>query len=428
MYETTHYKTSTARLKPRKQKVFAMRLSTAKSKLSPLFFQTCLSQTGFIMKRSLAIMGALGLMAWSANVATGANIFFNGNLDQIGQPNQDQVEATPLGWTTIAVKSTDGSYNDGGASKDFCNVVEPGGQGFFFKPFQGQVGPIPNLLNVYLYQENAATSNSLYTLSGYAAGEANFCAFFNTNVPAPKALFVIEFLDGGGAILASNAFDLVANGLPNTGAGLPMLGFHPTTPQAVAPFGTATVRAGAWLLNAYTTTGQQGFFVDGLDLELISPPGSPVITNQPQASTVSPGATAHFTVGVSNTAGVVYQWLLGNTTLSDGGNISGATTASLTVASVSTSDVGHYRVLVSNPSGSVYSVDAPLAIQVLNFFPAVTLNGRIKDTYRVDYATDIAPTTWVPLATNKLTTSPYYFFDTTSPVPSHRFYRSVFLF
>src|SRR5262249_3125545 len=155
----------------------------------------------------------------------------------------------------------------------------------------------------------------------------------------------------------------------------------------------------------------------------ISPPGSPVITNQPQASTVSPGATAHFTVGVSNTAGVTYQWLRGTMTLTDGGNISGANTASLTVTDVSTSDVGHYRVLVANPSGSVFSTDAPLAIQVLNFFPSVVLNGRIGDTYRVDYATDIAPTTWIPLATNKLTKSPFYFFDTTSPVPSHRFYR-----
>jgi len=118
----------------------------------------------------------------------------------------------------------------------------------------------------------------------------------------------------------------------------------------------------------------------------------------------------------------------GNTTLVNGGNISGATSASLTVANVSSSDVGHYRVLVANAAGSVYSADAPLAIQVLNFFPAVTLNGRLGDTYRVDYATDIAPTTWIPLSTNKLTASPQYIFDTTSPVPSHRFYRSVFLF
>jgi len=400
-----------------------MRVSTAKDNLSLLIQPQNSLSAGFI-KRCLTA-GAASLIAWSVNVANGANVLFNGTLDQTGV--QDQTLATPLGWTTEAIKFTDGNYVDGGSSEDFCNVVDAGGKGFFFKPFAGQVGPPPNTINVLLYQDNAATSNSIYTLSGYAAGEANFCAFFNTNVPAPKVLFVIEFLNGSGSILTSNAFDLVANGLPNTGASA-MAGFHPTTPQAVAPFGTATVRAGAWMLNAYGTTGSQGYFVDGFDLELISPPGSPVITNQPQAATVSPGATAHFTVGVSNTAGVIYQWLLGNTTLTDGGNITGANTASLTVANISNSDVGHYRVLVANPSGSVYSVDAPLAIQVLNFFPAVTLNGRLKDTYRVDYATAIAPTTWIPLATNKLTASPQYIFDTTSPVPSQRFYRSVFLF
>jgi len=329
----------------------------------------------------------------------------------------------------VANKSIDGGFSDGGSSETFCNVVDPGGYGFFFKPFQGSATPLENLLDVYLYQESPATSNSIYTLSGYAAGEANFCAFFNTNTPAPKTLFVIEFLDSSSAIIASNAYDLVANGLPNTGPSA-MASFHPTTPQFTAPVGTATVRAGAWLLNGYNANvNPQNFFVDGLDLELITPPGSPVITNQPLAATVSPGGTAHFTVGVSNTAGVTYQWVRGATTLSDGGNISGATTATLTVANVSGSDVAHYRVLVANSSGSVYSSAAPLAIQVLNIFPTVTLSGKLGDTYRVDYTTSLTPpVTWTPLATNKLTVSPQYFLDSTSPGPNQRFYRSVFLF
>src|SRR5262245_21517142 len=156
-----------------------MRVSTAKAILSPLIeLQNRVPAAGFI-KRCLAVAATLGLLACSANVASGANVLFNGTLDQIGV--QDQANATPLGWTTVAIKSTDGGFNDGGDSEPWCNVVDPGGYGFFFKPFQGAVGPIPNLLNVYLYQESPATSNSIYTLSGYSAGEPNFCAFFNTN-------------------------------------------------------------------------------------------------------------------------------------------------------------------------------------------------------------------------------------------------------
>jgi hypothetical protein len=404
-----------------------MRLPTAKTGLSPSIQPRNRVFGGTYGKQLLSLAAAFSLVTWAAHEANGVNVLFNGTLDQIGV--QDQANATPLGWSTVATKSISGGFNDGGDSEPWCNVVDAGGYGFFFKPFQGTVTPIPDLLDVFLYQDNAATSNSLFTLSGYAAGEANFCAFFNTNSPAPKALFVIEFLDNSSTIIASNAYDLVAAGMPNGGPSA-MSSFHYTTPQVTAPFGTAKVRAGAWLLNAYNPNANpQSFFVDGFDLELISPPGSPVITNQPVAATVAPGGTAHFNVGVSNTAGVTYQWQLNGTSLTDGGNISGANAATLNVANASTSDVGHYRVLVANSSGSVYSSDAPLALQVLNFFPAVTLNGKLNDTYRVDYTTSLTPpVTWTPLATNKLTASPQYFFDTTSPGPNKRFYRSVFLF
>jgi hypothetical protein len=239
-------------------------------------------------------------------------------------------------------------------------------------------------------------------------------------------VFVIAFISASGTLLASNAFDLVTAGLPNTGPG-GMASFLYTTPQVTAPAGTVTVRAGASLLNAYSTTGAQSFFVDAFDLESSAPPGSPVITNQPAQVTVSPGQTATFTVGVSNSTGVTYQWQHSNTNLSNGGNISGATSSTLTVSGVSPSDVGHYRALVSNGSGSVYSADATLAIMGINFYPVISLTGKIGDTYRVDYSTAIAPTTWIPLSTNKLTVSPQLLIDTGSPGNNTRFYRAVFL-
>jgi hypothetical protein len=302
-------------------------------------------------------------------------------------------------------------------------VQDTGGYGLFFKPFQGSVDG-GDLVSVSFYQDNPATPNTKFTLSGYAGGEANFCAFFSTNSPVPRALFVVIFLNSSGTVLASNAFDLVGANLPSTGPGSMALF---TTPEYTAPAGTVTVRAGAYMLNAYSTTGAQGFFVDAFSLDSVAPPGSPEITTQPAHLSVSAGTNATFSVVVANPTGVSYQWQRYNTNLSNGGNITGANTANLTVSGVSAADVGHYRVLVSNSAGSVYSSDATLTITGLNFFPVISITGKVGDTYRIDYSTQASPTTWLPLSTNKLITSPQRFIDTTSPGDNSKFYRAVYL-
>jgi len=111
--------------------------------------------------------------------------------------------------------------------------------------------------------------------------------------------------------------------------------------------------------------------VDAFDLESVPPPGSPVITNQPAQTTVAAGATTTLRVGVSNPAGVSYQWQLYGTNLANGGSISGATTQALAITGVSTNDVGHYRVRVSNSVGTVLSTDTTLAIVGIAITPVV---------------------------------------------------------
>jgi len=368
------------------------------------------------------IITTLGLMAWGTLGANAANVLFNGNLDitAIGPQNNP----TPVGWSVDAARAVSGGNFDGCSSEPWCNVQDPDGFGLFFKPFAGQVG---DEITVHFYQDNPATPGTKYTLSGYAAGEANYSGFFTTNSPLPHTLFVIQFLDNSSSVIASNGFDLVAGGLPNTGPGS-MSSFQYITPQVTAPAGTVTVRAGASMVNTYSTSGGQSFFVDGFDLESVAPPGSPVITNQPSGATPLPGGTGSFTVGVSNTAGVSYQWQKDNANLSDGGNISGATTKTLTISSASGADIAQYRVIVSNGSGSAYSQTVPLALQSINFYPVVEINGKIGSTYRVDYSTAVAPTTWIPLRTNTLATVPAYIIDSGSPGSNTRFYRSVFLY
>jgi hypothetical protein len=239
-------------------------------------------------------------------------------------------------------------------------------------------------------------------------------------------LAVIDFLDSQGNVIATNQYNLVAGGLPNGGPSS-MQSFLYTSPSVTAPAKTVTVRAGASLVNVYGTTGAQSFFVDVFDLESTAPAGSPIITNQPVAVSVGTGSNATFKVVVSNPTGVTYQWQHYATNISDGGHISGATQATLTITGATASDAGHYRVLVANSAGSVFSSDVTLTLVDINLYPVILLSGKIGDTYRVDWAPAVNPTNWTALSTNVLMSSPQLVVDTASPRSNTRFYRAVFL-
>ena len=88
----------------------------------------------------------------------------------------------------------------------------------------------------------------------------------------------------------------------------------------------------------------------------------PAIISQPQNVTCLAGTTVFFNVGAAGTAPLHYQWRMNSADLSDGGNVSGATSARLSLASVGSGDAGTYSVVVSNLAGSVTSSPAQLAL------------------------------------------------------------------
>lgn len=383
-----------------------------------------------MMRRFSAAITALAFVA-CAMTAGAANVLYNGDLDILGAAGANgQLNPGPDGWVINAQKTLSGAFADGADSETFCNVQQPGGDGLFFKPFQGTTNAntsLDDLLSVYFYQDNPSSPGTKYTLSGYASCEANFCELVGPapGQAAPTTFFTVQFLDGGGNVISSNVFDLLSNNLSTNGAGAMT---QLTTPQYTAPAGTVTVRAGATLLNAYGTSGSQSFFVDAFDLEAVLPAGAPVITNQPAGITVPLGGTGQFTIGVSNTAGVGYSWTKNNVPLIDGGNILGSATATLTVSSVTTSDVARYACNVSNSVAVIRSATVPLAITAMALEPAIVITGNVGDTYEVDYTTSLTPpVTWTVLVPSvKLTTSPQPVVDTAG-LGQHRFYRAVFL-
>jgi hypothetical protein len=89
----------------------------------------------------------------------------------------------------------------------------------------------------------------------------------------------------------------------------------------------------------------------------------PVIMVQPTSKTVNQGTTVTFAVSVVGTAPLSYQWQTNGIDLTDGGRISGATSATLTITNAQTTDnATNYRVVVSNIAGTTNSANAALTV------------------------------------------------------------------
>jgi Concanavalin A-like lectin/glucanases superfamily/Immunoglobulin I-set domain/Immunoglobulin domain len=88
----------------------------------------------------------------------------------------------------------------------------------------------------------------------------------------------------------------------------------------------------------------------------------PLVLAPPSPLSLYAGRTARFNVTASGTEPLTYRWRKDGSPLSDGGNISGATSTNLVLASISTVDIGDYDVVITNIANSVTSVVAHLEV------------------------------------------------------------------
>lgn len=94
----------------------------------------------------------------------------------------------------------------------------------------------------------------------------------------------------------------------------------------------------------------------------------------PAAQSKLVGQTATFIVAVAGTGPFTYQWSKDGNNLSDGGNISGAGTSSLTVANLAVSDSGAYNVLVNQQGGLSCSGSIGATLSVSQSLPPSSLS------------------------------------------------------
>ncbi len=211
------------------------------------------------------------------------------------------------------------------------------------------------------------------------------------------ALFTVVVSNGGGTITSTAATLTVGAGIA------PSLVTQPVAQSVVAP-AAATFAVAAtgsdplayqWTRNGVTIAGATAasyttpattiaddngalFAVtisnaagtatsDNAALTVTAGATQPLIVTQPASQTVNAGQTASFSVVVTGTAPLAYQWSKNGTA------IAGATAASYTTPATADADTGSiFNVTITNAAGSVTSADATLTITPLGVAPSVT--------------------------------------------------------
>lgn len=135
--------------------------------------------------------------------------------------------------------------------------------------------------------------------------------------------------------------------------------------------GTLTGTGGALFVTTpiriFSITGAT-FLAAGSHPTIVLAPATAVnITQQPLSRTQVEGQSASFAVTATGTPALSYQWMRNNLPVMNGGPISGANLATLTINPTMIGHAGTYTVAVTNIQGTVSSAPAVLTVSQLPF-------------------------------------------------------------
>src|SRR5262249_16771942 len=201
----------------------------------------------------------------------------------------------------------------------------------------------PGVVNISFYQSTSSTVCPGTFLMGYNVGG----------------------LQGGGAFFVTVTINPAQPfTLPpgNFGYGYPFDNGAPYA--AIAPGGACPV-------TKFWDCSCSPIFLAGLYMRVAAAAcTTPAITANPSSTSACTGAFTSFSVTASGTT-PAYQWRRGATNLVNGGNISGATSAVLSISPVSAGDAAaNYNCVVTNSCGSAASNNATLTVNAAATFSA----------------------------------------------------------
>lgn len=107
------------------------------------------------------------------------------------------------------------------------------------------------------------------------------------------------------------------------------------------------------------------FDISNANFTIVPASTPPSITGQPSNQTTCTGRSASFAVTAAGTQPLSYQWRKGTSNLSNGDNVSGATSSTLTINPSRSGDAAsNYNCVVTNTYGSATSNDATLTVTI----------------------------------------------------------------
>ncbi|MGA2246085.1 MAG: LamG domain-containing protein [Verrucomicrobiota bacterium] len=237
-------------------------------------------------------------------------------------------------------------------------------------------------------------------LQGGSGGGASGANLFGTGAGGGGGGGAVELGAGVAITLESTAGILVPGGLGgggeaiNTGGGSGGGVFlHAATVTFNgAPLVNASGDGGgriAFLTQSGTVSGNlQGLEVTGSAFGnpgvitfgvLVGEAAQIAILGQPQSVVTYTGNTVNLTAsGITGSIPITFQWLFDGRNLTNGGNISGAQTSTLTITDTTTTNVGTYQLLLTNPAGTTPSSNATVAVvsPVPGSYEAAVLAGK----------------------------------------------------
>jgi hypothetical protein len=136
------------------------------------------------------------------------------------------------------------------------------------------------------------------------------------------------------------------------------------------------------------------------------------------------GANTSFSVSANGGQPLYYQWYFNS------GILVGQTGTNLTLKALGHGDAGSYCVVVTNVYGSVTSAPVQLTVYDacidLHMYAGLNISGLQGASYVLSYSTDLSNTNgWVPMATNTMGASGWFYLDMDSPFSPHRFYKAM---
>jgi Immunoglobulin domain/Right handed beta helix region len=151
---------------------------------------------------------------------------------------------------------------------------------------------------------------------------------------------------------------------------------------------------------------------------------APIIAAEPKPLVSCLGQSPSFTTTAVGSVPLSYQWYF------NGAALSGQTDSSLTLTNVQKNQEGSYFVVVSNVFGNITSTTNRLTVNDacvdIHMYAGLTVAGQIGSKYVLSYTTDLSnPNAWIPLATNAMGSSDWFYLDLDSPFSPHRFYKAV---